>query len=613
MTPAAEATRPRRAPWAAAAVLVACPVACTSPVAPPAESRDLAAGMAPGDAAHSETSRPTAADAYIARYFEMYPTRATAAGYHALDHRLEHPDPEQRDRWVAFNEARVGHWVAALDEGLPAAERLDVELLLRQARLELHDYRTLRRPLRDPLWWTGIVADSVVFLLVREERPAELRLAAAVARADAIPDLVLEAEAALGSGRDDERAAELCRIAAAQASSSARFFREGFPRSAAAADPLREALQRSGARAAASLDRLATFIEGLAESASGSPRLGADYAERFRLATGEKRDTAEVLREALLALEHKRAETADLGRVIWSDTFPGEVLPADERVLVRRLFDRVAADRAESSDAFVADYRQLIRQSIEFVRQHELIALPQPLDLVIDLSPEYFVGQSVGGVYPPGPFAPHAATLLFLPTPPASFDTAQLDAFFRDFNHHFNVMITPHEFVPGHALQLRLAAQHPHKARALFADGVYVEGWGTFCERLMLDQGWGDALARVAHLKKQLENIARTIVDIRIHTEGMAREEVLRFVEEEALQERQFAANMWARSITSAPQLTYYYLGYRRVSELHRAVRRARGAAFDLRRFMDGMMELGPVPLEHYRERMIESEELPAP
>jgi len=85
----------------------------------------------------------------------------------------------------------------------------------------------------------------------------------------------------------------------------------------------------------------------------------------------------------------------------------------------------------------------------------------------------------------------------------------------------------------------------------------------------------------------------------------MSREAVLRFVQDEALQDRQFAGNMWTRSITSAPQLTTYFLGYEQVWGLYDAVRQRRGARFELRAFMDGMMELGPVPVRYYRERML--------
>jgi uncharacterized protein (DUF885 family) len=121
----------------------------------------------------------------------------------------------------------------------------------------------------------------------------------------------------------------------------------------------------------------------------------------------------------------------------------------------------------------------------------------------------------------------------------------------------------------------------------------------------MLDEGWGEPLDRLAHLKKQMENIARTIVDIRVHTRGMTRDEVLDFVRNQALQDQQFAANMWRRAITSSPQLTFYFLGYSAVWSLYEDVQKARGRDFDLKAFMDGMMELGPVPVRHYRERML--------
>ena len=270
--------------------------------------------------------------------------------------------------------------------------------------------------------------------------------------------------------------------------------------------------------------------------------------------------------------------------------------------MLRRLFARLAEDRARTVEEFVEDYRTQVRDARAFIREKAIVTLPDPLTVFIARSPAFFSGQSVGGVYPAGPYAPEAKTLFYLPSPSDRATPEERDGFFRDFNHHFNVMITPHEILPGHYLQLKWAARHPRKVRALFADGVYVEGWGTFCERLLLDLGWGGPLPRLAHLKKQLENTARAVVDIRVHTEGMTREEVLRFVKEDALQDDQFAANMWMRAITSSPQLATYWLGYAQITDLHEEVKRARGASYRLRDFMDGMMELGPVPVRHYRD-----------
>lgn len=229
--------------------------------------------------------------------------------------------------------------------------------------------------------------------------------------------------------------------------------------------------------------------------------------------------------------------------------------------------------------------------------------MPAQLSLVIAESPPYFLGQSVGGVYPPGPFSPEAPTLLFLPVPRHDATAPQRTAFFRDFNRHFTRMIAPHELLPGHYVQAAYAARHPHIVRTVFADPIYVEGWGTFCERLLLDLGWGGPLPRLAHLKKQLENVARIIVDVRVHTASMSRDEVLRFVREDALQEDQFAGNMWTRAITTSPQMLTYHQGYREMREVYDAARRAAGGTFSLQAFMDDMMTLGPVPVRHYRAR----------
>lgn len=546
---------------------------------------------------------PADVETYLDRYFAYYPTRATAAGRHDLDERLEDLSPERRVAWVAFNHKIAERLEAELaPTDLPSGSRLDAELLLRRAQLEIFDYEKLRRPERDPLFWTGLISNATVFLLVRDDVEKPVRLKSAAARARLLPRLADQARAALGACDPGDVSPEIAEIAARQVRGAARFYAEGFHQASDDTE-LRGELRSSGQKAAGALEDLATFLDSLAAKATGSPRLGELYAPLFRLTTGVEEPLESLLAKAEADLVAKRAEIASYGRLLWIRYFDGDP-PDDDVALVRRLFERVAQDRARTVEEFVGQYETLVIQAVAFVRNKSVVTLPDPLTVTIDRSPSYFVGQAVGGVYPAGPYSPDAQTLLYLPTPPDGLTAEELDAFFRDFNDHFNRMITPHEIVPGHYLQLKLAAQNPHKVRALFPDEVYVEGWGTFCERLLLDLGWGSALDRLAHLKKQLENIARTVVDIRVHTLGMTRDEVLAYVRDEALQDERFAANMWTRSITSAPQLTTYYLGFGQVYGLYEDVQTARGQSFQVRDFMDGMMKLGPVPVERYRERM---------
>ncbi|TNF78419.1 MAG: DUF885 domain-containing protein [Acidobacteria bacterium] len=554
-------------------------------------------------------AQATVVDDYLERYFKTFPTRATAEGLHHHDRRLEDLAPEARQEWIAYNhelEKRVSQELAAADLGFQ--DRLDLELLHRQIERQLLDWELFRRPERNPLFWTDTLGNATVYLLARDDLPEAERLDRAAERATLIPRLALQARQALAGGDPSQIAPELAAMAARQAGASAVFYRQGFAAAAPeGATELRRKMTTAGLQAAAALEELAEFLGELEKEATGSVHLGENYALRFRTVTGIEQPVSDVLAGAETDLAAKLRETAKYGREVWPQIFPDTEPPAEDRALLERLMKRVGEDRAATVEEYVEDWRGLIRDSIEFVRRHDVITLPEPLTLHVGRSPSFFIGQSVGGVYPAGPYAPaDAKTLLFLPTPSDEATPEQREAFFRDFNHHFNVMITPHELIPGHSLQLKFAARHPHKVRALFGDGVYIEGWGTFCERLMLDLGWGGPLDRLAHLKKQLENIARTIVDIRVHTRGMTRDEVLAFVEQEALQDEQFAANMWRRAITSSPQLTSYHLGYRQVWDLYQDLKTARGQDFQLKDFMDGMMELGPVPVKYYRQRMLD-------
>ena len=541
------------------------------------------------------------ADAYLSAYLEMFPTRATQAGDHAFDKNVEDFSTEKLARWVEINGAerdRLTKLLAGPD--LLFDDRLDAEALLAQVDRELHEQTVLRRPQRDPLYWSEVIANAAVFLLVRDDLPLAERQQRVRERAGLLPEFVRQCSATFTHAKKDEVAPELCRIAAGQLRASATFYREGFARAVGDSPEARD----QGEKVAGAISELADNFEKVSQNVTGSPRLGADYATTFRLGTGVNESVADVLKRASADLAAKRTEAANFGRSVWRELMKDDQLPADDAVLLRRLFERVAEDRDTNEETYTSRWKTNVVEIEKFVRKKHIMTLPDPLTLVIGQAPAYFVGQSVGGVYAAGPYSQEAKTILFLPVPPRDATPEQRESFFSDFNRPFSRMIVPHELIPGHYVQLKYAARNPHKVRAMFPDPVYVEGWGTFCERLLLDQGWGSALPRLAHLKKQLENIARTIVDIRVHTENMSREEMVRFVKEQALQGDQLASNMWTRTLTSSPQITTYYLGYAKVTEVYNTARAAEGDRFDLCRFMDGMMELGPVRLEHYLDRV---------
>jgi Bacterial protein of unknown function (DUF885) len=542
----------------------------------------------------------TLSDRYLDCYFQMFPSRATAAGRHEFDADLEDFSPAKIAEWIEFNRAFRQRAAELLREpNLSFGDELDGETLLAQVDRELNSLELRKQAERNPLYWSTVAAESNVFLLVRDDLPLDERKRRARARGQKLPRFAKQARDHFATANPSDIAPELCQIAAGQVRSTANFYKEGFVGAIGADDNVRE---ESNTAAAALVD-LANTLEDLAKRATGSVRLGPAYEATFRTGTGVTEPVRDVLARAQRDLAATHAEAAAFGRSIWAEVMPKEQPPANDAHLLRRLFDRIAADHGKTAEDALAQWRTNVSAIEKFVHGRKIMTLPDPLTLIVDLSPAFFVGQSVGGVYPPGPYAPDAKTILFLPMPSRHATPEQREAFFRDFNEHFNKMIVPHELIPGHYVQFKIAAHQPHKIRTVFPDPLYVEGWGTFCERIMLDQGWGGPLERLAHLKKQLENIARTIVDIRVHTENMSRDEVVRFVTNDALQGEQLASNMWTRAITTSPQITTYYLGYEKVRQAYDAARTASGDHFELRKFMDGVMELGPVRLDHYIEK----------
>jgi len=102
-------------------------------------------------------------------------------------------------------------------------------------------------------------------------------------------------------------APELCKIAVGQLRATATFYREGFARAVGDNPEARD----EGAKVARAISELADNIEKLSQSATGSPRLGREYATTFRLGTGINEPAADVLKRATADLAAKRSEAAN--------------------------------------------------------------------------------------------------------------------------------------------------------------------------------------------------------------------------------------------------------------------------------------------------------------
>jgi uncharacterized protein (DUF885 family) len=167
--------------------------------------------------------------------------------------------------------------------------------------------------------------------------------------------------------------------------------------------------------------------------------------------------------------------------------------------------------------------------------------------------------------------------------------------------------LTLHESVPGHSLQLALAAEQrgqPEFRRQGYIS-AYGEGWGLYSEFLGNEMGiYKTPYDRFGYLTYQMWRACRLVVDTGIHHLGWTRQQAIDFMTQNtALSDREIA-NEVDRYISWPGQALSYELGYLKILELRQKAEQALGTKFDIRHFHDTVLQIGSVPLPVLEKRI---------
>jgi uncharacterized protein (DUF885 family) len=161
--------------------------------------------------------------------------------------------------------------------------------------------------------------------------------------------------------------------------------------------------------------------------------------------------------------------------------------------------------------------------------------------------------------------------------------------------------LTLHEAVPGHHLQIALAAelgeQPPFRRHSYIS--AYGEGWALYAEELGHEMGiYRTPYERFGQLSYAAWRASRLVVDTGIHAMGWSREQSLDFMRAHtALSEHEIGTEV-DRYISWPGQALSYMIGMIRIRELRGEAEQVLGPDFDVRAFHDAMLALGSVPLD---------------
>jgi uncharacterized protein (DUF885 family) len=379
------------------------------------------------------------------------------------------------------------------------------------------------------------------------------------------------------------------------------------------------------------IGQLDSLIDGLAETASGSPFLSpavrdssADFKSAFTtLVSGQLLPAFRTYRD-FLEREYLPAAREDIAvsaqpdglscydaavRQFSSLPMPAkevhelglrqmDALMAEMRTVAGRAFQ--TSDVTSVLDRLRSDRRYLFKTRRELIGYSEAalgraraaapawFGLLPKADVTIEAYPEYREKNGSGEYNPPAEDGSRPG-LFYISAHQAdkkSRAVAESTAF--------------HETIPGHHLQGAIALErtgaHPI-GRYLYNSG-YAEGWGLYAERLADEMKlYSSDVDRMGMLSSQAFRAARLVVDSGIHTMKWNRQQAIDYMRAHCAEEADELASEVDRYIIMPGQATSYMLGMLEITRARDEAERRMGKAFVVKAFHDRVLEDGAVPL----------------
>lgn len=544
-------------------------------------------------------------DELLAGWFRHFPVLATDLGNH--DHDGEWPDltPEGRERRLAFLRDMRDRFTALDPATLSRDEVIDRRIVLDNVAAALFGEEELREETWNVITYVYLFGGGLFSLVAREFAPLPNRMRSAASRLRGLPTALERARATLDAGGPRPVSSFHVEKALTTIGGVTDLARTIASEAASLEDAaLREEVTVAADEAVGAIEAFRDWLrDDLAPRATGDFRLGRElYARKFRHALKTDLDPDTLEARAVQAFSEVRGEMVRLARQLWPRWVGDEPMPAEERELVARVLDAISADHPRADE--LLDFCRAENERIEaFIRTRDLVGLAdEPLQVI--WTPPFLRAFGGAMLIPPGPLDRGLDSFFAITPPPDDWTEEQVESMLREYNARSLRILTIHEAVPGHYLQLDWSNRCPSLPRAVFGSGVFAEGWAVYVTQVMMDVGYGadDPALLLAHWKYYLRAVTNTLMDVRIHTGTMTESEAMVMMVDGGFQETSEASEKWSRARLSSTQLCEYFLGGVEMTELEREARRRAGDAFAWRPFLESVVSHGTPPMPIIRD-----------
>jgi uncharacterized protein (DUF885 family) len=317
---------------------------------------------------------------------------------------------------------------------------------------------------------------------------------------------------------------------------------------------------------------------------------------RKKLAADEMIDASldELLAIADRDLKKNQAAFAETAKLIDARKAPPQVLASIE------------ADHPPAAKLLSVTQQELDAIG-RFMTDHHIVTIPQAAPARVQETPPFLRATTSASMDIPGPFEKVATEAYYNMTlPDPKWPARETQEFMTQWYYAAISNVSVHEVWPGHYLQFLYAKNFPSDVRKVLGAATNSEGWAHYCEQMVIDEGFhrDDPRYRLAQIQDALLRDARFIVGIRMHTQGMTREQAQEFFVKEGYQPAPVARSESRRGTADATY-GYYTMGKLMILKLREDYKVKMGAQYSLQNFHDTFIKLGPLPLPLIRKAML--------
>ena len=543
------------------------------------------------------------AEEFIKGYFAARPLLATAMGLHEYDGKITDYSRLALDAELSRLK-RFEDRLQKFDlDKLSQRQSIDLRILQGAIRKEIFQREAMSIYERDPMVYAR--AADVNIYIKRNFAPLDDRVHSIVAIESQVPNILIAARTNL----DAVLPKPYVELAIQIAKGSADFLRKNLVEAVTDLkdERIRTEFLEANRKAAAALTDYAAWLE-----RDKLPKATTDFAlgqEKFQRLLKETElvdlPPEKILEIGLTQLRKEQKAFAEAARRIDSNKSPAEV------------FKQMQSEHP-TPESLLADINKDLEQIRKFVVTRKLVTIPSEVRARLKETPQYRRATSFASMDTPGAFEKRATDAYYYVTPPESeWPPLQKDQWLTAFNFYTADVVSIHEVYPGHYVQfLRLNASPASKVEKIFGSYAFIEGWAHYCEKLMVDEGYGTvanpseadekrvAKYRLAQADEALLRLCRLCVSIKMHTQNMSVEEATRFFRENCYYEEKPARQEAMRG-TFDPGYLNYTFGKLQILKLRDDYKAQEGANFSAQKFHNELLNHGMPPIRLLRELML--------